>query len=362
MRLASEAAFRHLSVPGRRPARWLPAAELGGARAELARDWHETIGRTSFAGGEPESGCPVESTDNDHIRACEGPMTKWTALAVAALSAIAMAGPARAQSSEPQSSGRPTWNGLPDRFQADVGYFRINLTTTLQLKGSVGPSTEVSFEKDVGLTDTAGTYWLDTTLRLSRRHSVKFGYLSVTRQGEPHSLSRDFEWDGKLYTAGLTTTGMVGMDVLSTYYRLAVVKRDRFDVGLSSGLGYLKLRASINAQGSLTGPGGVIQSVNLDGGGEVGTITGAIGGFFNAWLSKRVVMRGDFMYIMVKPSDREASVTDGRIAVDFYPLSHVGVGTQYKYNQFHYQQSSEDRSLGGTIQYQGIQVYASFLF
>ncbi len=118
------------------------------------------------------------------------------------------------------------------------------------------------------------------------------------------------------------------MDLLSTYYRFAVSKRDRFEIGVATGLGFLQLRASVKAQGSLTGPGGQIKTVNLDESGELGVPTGDIGGYFNAWLSKRVVVRGDYLYILIRPSDMEASVADWRLAVDFYPWRHAGIGVQ----------------------------------
>lgn len=294
-------------------------------------------------------------------------MTKWMTLAAAIAGIVALAVPAVAQAPAdapvPQPPAAPqSWNGLPDRFQIDVGYFRAQMTTGLRLQGSVGPANEVSFEKDLGVQDTAGTYWLDATIRMSRRNSLKINYISVTREGQPRNLTRDFTWNDETYSAGLTASGMIGMDLISTYYRFAVSKRDRFEIGVATGLGYLQLEAAIKAQGSLTGPGGEIQTVDLDDGGRLGAPTGDIGGYFNAWPSKRVAIRGDFLYIVIRPGDMEASVTDWRLAVDYYPLRHVGIGIQYKYNEYRYQQSTEKVSLGGTVSFQGLQLYGSFLF
>jgi hypothetical protein len=293
-------------------------------------------------------------------------MVRLRTLAIVACCIIAGATPAVAQAQTAAAgappSGPPSWNGLPDQFQVDAGYFRINMSTGLKLQGSGGPANDVSFENDLGVSDTASTYWLDATIRMSHRNSFKINYVSVTREGQPRNLTRDFTWDDQVYTAGLTASGTIGMDLISTYYRLAVVKRDRVEIGLATGLGYLKLRAAIKAQGSLTRPGGSVQTVNLDESGTLGVPTGDIGGYFNAWLGKRVVMRGDYLYILIRPADWEASVTDWRLAVDYYPLRHVGVGVQYKYDKFHYQQSAEKATLGGTISFQGLQIYGSFLF
>jgi opacity protein-like surface antigen len=287
-------------------------------------------------------------------------------LAIALFGFTAVTMPALAQAPTaappPQPATKQSWNGLPDRFQIDAGYFRVEMATGLRLEGTVGPANEVSFEKDLGVSDTADTYWLDATIRMSRRNSFKISYISVTREGQPQSLTRDFTWDDKTYSAGLTASGTIGMDVISSYFRFAITKRDRFEAGIATGLGYLQLRAGIKAQGSLTGPGGEVEKVNLDDSGKLGVPTGDIGGYFTAWLTKRVVMRGDFLYFLIRPQDAEASVTDWRVGVDYYPLRNVGVGVQYKYNEFRYQQGIEQGNLGGTVSFQGLQVYGSFLF
>ena len=245
--------------------------------------------------------------------------------------AIAQA-PADAKSAEPAAdTAKTSWNGLPDTFQIDVGYFRLNATTDLRLQGTGGPTNDVSFEKDLGVSDVASTYWLDATLRLGRRHQFKASYLSLTRESDAKTLTRDFGWGDRVYTAGLSASATIGVEVISTYYRLAIVKRDRFEFGPAAGLGYLTLKAGIKAQGSLASPGGQVQTVNLDESGNIGTITGDLGAYVDIWLSKRIVLSGDFLYIMVSPDEKEASVTDSRIAVDFYPWRHVGLGVQSKF-------------------------------
>jgi hypothetical protein len=294
------------------------------------------------------------------------------------LAAVPAVGQPPADAPAAQPSTRQSWNGLPDRFQVDAGYFRVNPTTSLRLQGTVGTATDmgiepwlqgtvgtatdVGFEKDLGVPKTANTFWLDTTIRVGRRSQFKVGYMSFTRQGTAHTLTRDFTWNGDVYTAGLTANGSLGTELFSAYYRLSIIKRDRFEIGPAIGLGWLKLTAAVAAQGSLTLPGGQVKSVSLDESGSLGVPTADIGGFFNAWLAKRVVLRGDFLYLFIEPGDWDASVKDGRIAVDFYPWRHLGFGAQYKYNEYRYDQKVQKASLGGSIAYQGMQIYGSFLF
>jgi len=295
-------------------------------------------------------------------------MKTWSMLAAAGVVMMAMAAPASAQApadaktAQTSSTAKTSWNDLPDRFQIDAGYFRLNAASTLKLTGTLGGGTDVNFERDLGTPKTANTFWLDTTLRMGRRHQIKVGYINFTREGTPRTLTRSFTWNDKVYTAGLTATGSLETALFSTYYRFAIVKRDRFEFGPAAGLGYLKLTAAIGATGTFTKPDGQVSSVNYNDSGSLGVPTGDLGAFFNAWLAKRVVLRGDFLYIMVKPGDWDASVTDGRLGVDFYPWRHVGIGAQYKYNKYSYDRILTQAGLGGSVAYQGFQVYASFLF
>ncbi len=260
-------------------------------------------------------------------------LTTVGAITMALAAPVAAQAPADAQTAQAASTTKTSWNGLPDRFQIDAGYFRLNASSTLRLQGTVGTATDVSFEKDLGVPKTADTLWLDTTIRVGRRSQFKVGYMSFTREGTSHTLTRDFTWNGEVYSAGLTANASLETELFSTYYRLSIIKRDRFEIGPAVGLGWLKLTAAVAAQGSLTMPGGQVKSVSLDDGGSLGVPTADIGAFFNAWLAKRVVLRGDFLYIFIKPEDWDASVKDGRIAVDFYPWRHFGFGAQYKFQR-----------------------------
>jgi hypothetical protein len=271
------------------------------------------------------------------------------------LAAALLVPPASAQS----SAG--TWNDLPDRFQIDTGYFRIGVNTVLRYNGPQG-SGEVDFEQDLGVAEDADTFWVDATWRVGRRHQLKLSYTRLNRQRPDYTLTRDFVWGGETYNAGLSATSTQGNDLLGGYYRFAAVRNDRFEIGPTLGFGYLWLRAGIKATGQVTGPGGTRQTRTLDRSASTGSVTGAVGAYANAWAAKRLVLHADFLYIKVNPGETEASVTDWRLAADYYFTRNVGVGAQYKYNRFMYDRGILSSELGGEVTYQGFQVFASFLF
>jgi predicted porin len=263
------------------------------------------------------------------------------------VAASLLASPALAQS----PSG--TWNGLPDRFQVDTGYFRLSADTKLRYNGSE----DIDFEKDLGVAQDANTFWVDGTWRVGRRHQLELSYTRLTRDRDGVELQREFTWGGETYEAGLRASTSTGSDILGGYYRFALLRNERFEVGPTVGIGYLWLSARVRATGTVNG-----QSRTLDESASTGSITGAVGGYASAWLAKRLVTRADFLYIAVSPGDSEASVSDWRLGADYYFSKNAGLGIQYKYNKYRYDRGVLASELGGEVTYQGFQVFVSFLF
>jgi hypothetical protein len=258
-------------------------------------------------------------------------------------------------------SSAGTGSDLPDRFQIDTGYFRLSADTVLRLNGE--PNTgDVSLERDLGLDPHVDTFWVDATWRVGRRHELKLSYTRHNRDRADYTLQRDFEWGGKTYNAGLSATSTTGTDILGGYYRFAAFRNERFEIGPTIGLGYLWLRAGIRATGSIVGPDGVDVSRSLDESASIGSITGAVGGYANAWPAKRLALRTDFLYVKVSPGESDASLTDWRLGGDYYFTRHAGLGVQYKYNKYTYDRGILVRKLGGEVTYKGLQVFVSFLF
>lgn len=255
-----------------------------------------------------------------------------------------------------QPTSAASWNGLPDRFQIDTGYFRLQADSVLRFKGA-----DVDFEKDLGVDSNVDTFWLDGTWRVGRRHQLKLAFTRIRRDRKSYSLQRDFVWGGETYSAGLEATTTTGTDLLGGYYRFAVVRNDRFEIGPALGVGYLWLDATIAATGTVNTAGGA-ESRSIDRSASTGEITGAIGGYAAAWPAKRLQLQADYLYIRVKPGDSEAAVTDWRVAAYLYFTHHVGVGGQYKFYRYSYDRSIESAQLGGELTFQGGQVFLSLRF
>jgi hypothetical protein len=276
-----------------------------------------------------------------------------TAALAASTLLLVSAAPLRAQSA--------TATDVPDRFVVEAGGYNMFVSTDLTLNSARLGGSTVSLENDLNLPGTVRRGYVEGFWRIARRHQVSLNYGRLNRDGGGISLGRAINWGGVVYQAGVTATGRMDTDVLSGAYRLAVYKNSRFEVGPSLGFGYLWLTAGITAITSVAGPqANTGSTLNQDA--HENTPIGDVGGFANLWAATRVFVRSDLRYIIVNPSDSQASVTQGRASATWYPWRHLGFGGQYSYDKLRYDRSLLSSQLGGSYRYQGFQILASTAF
>ena len=270
---------------------------------------------------------------------------------IAGLAVALFAAPLWAQSSSTSTAD-------VHRLQLDIGYFNLTADTALKYSGgSDGQAGEVNFEKDLGQDNVVDTFWLDSTWRLGRRHQLKLGYTQLSRERKDHTLQRDFVWGGQTYTAGLTADADTSSKILGGYYRFAIVRNDRFEFGPSVGVGHLWMEAGIKATGTVGS-----QTRTLDHTASASSITGALGGYSDVRPVRNLALHADYLYIKVTLDKQEASVTDWRLAGDYFFTRHIGLGAQYKYNKYRQAVGVGSTELGGEIVFQGFQAFLTFRF
>ncbi len=271
--------------------------------------------------------------------------------------ALAVASSALAASARAQPA---PYSDVPDRFRIEAGAFRIGADTNLTFNTGGGATAPVDFE-GLGVPDNATSFYVEGFWRPWRRHQFSLSWYSNSRDGESHTADRDFTWGDRVITAGTSVRGRVGSDYFSGVYRFAAYKNDRFEIGPSLGIGYLTLEAGIAGQisGSV---GGVSGSIPFFVSKDLNQPTGDLGGYFYWWAARRLLVRGDLRYILVKPENSEASVTDGRAAAVYHIWPQVGIGLQYTYTKFRYDRGLMSRELGGNLRYSGGQIVLAGAF
>ena len=250
---------------------------------------------------------------------------------------------------------------VPDKFRLELGGFRIGADTDLTFNLTGGPRPPVDFE-ELAVPDITTKFYIEGFWRPWRRHQFSLSWYKNGRDGDTRTVEREFTWGDRVVTVGSTATGTVSSSYLSGVYRFAAFKNARFEIGPSLGIGYLSLEGGIRGQVSLTGPAGQLVSESFDTSKSVGHPTGDLGGYLYWWPLRRLLVRGDFRYILVKPENSEASIADGRAAVVYHPWRNIGIGLQYTYTKFRYDRDILSRELGGRLRYSGGQVVISGAF
>jgi hypothetical protein len=253
-----------------------------------------------------------------------------------------------------------SYSDVPDKFRIEAGGFRIGSDTELTFNTGGGVAPPVDFE-GLNLPNHAPSFYVEGFWRPWRRHQFSLSWYDNKREGDTRTLDRDITWGDSVIHVGASVTAHVDSSYLSGVYRFAAYKNDRFEIGPSLGLGYLSLDAGISGQGSTTGPGGTVTRP-FDRSKSLGQGTGDVGGYLYWWPLKRLLIRGDLRYIIVKPGDSEASITDGRAAAIYHVTRHVGIGLQYTYNKFRYDREILSSELGGSLRYAGGQVVLTAAF
>jgi hypothetical protein len=264
-------------------------------------------------------------------------------LSAAAAVVLATAVPGRAQGTD-----------VPQRFWIELGGFSVTSDTDLRLSSQRLGGTTISFEEDLDLPDRSNRGFLELFWRAGRRHLISVNVSRLHRDGPGRTIQREINWGDTVFPVGATLNGSVGSDYLSAAYRFAAYKNDTFEIGPAIGLGYLWLKAGVE--------GTTLGGVTFERESSTPSPTGNLGAYIWWWPAKRVLVRGDIRYIIVKPENSEQSITEGRAGVTWYPWTRFGFGAQYLFTKFRAERDILSTELSGQYRYGGVQLVVSFAF
>jgi len=259
-----------------------------------------------------------------------------------------------------QSLAQEPDTDVPQTFWLEVGGFRVASQTNLRLNGSA-PGDDVDFERDLDLPSTTTQGYLEGFWRLGRRHQVSLNFTRIQRDGRQVTIDEQIEWGDDVFRVGAQVQGTTDSDFISGVYRFALVKNEKLEVGPSVGIGHIWITATLTGQAGIgLGDDEAIREVRREA--TASSITGDLGGYLYWWPGRRWLARGDLRYIAVGLDGADASVTEGRASITWYPWRQFGIGAQYSYTKLRYDRDLLVTELGGTYQYDGLQVLVSVAF
>ncbi len=127
-------------------------------------------------------------------------------------------------------------DGIRDRFRVNVGAFFVTHQTFALLNAANRPPIPgIDLESETALPDATTDFRIQAHFKPGRRHKL-FAAFYTMRRSSLTRLEGEIEWDGETFPIGADISAKWNVRVFKFEYRYAIIKRERFDVGLSLGL------------------------------------------------------------------------------------------------------------------------------
>ena len=215
-----------------------------------------------------------------------------------------------------------SWNvhpALQDRWNFQLGAFFSKVDTSAHLNSSTRAlGTQISFENDLGFSDSKTVPSFLGSVRLGDRWKIEGEYLALNRSSSA-AIGRTINWGDKTYTFGT----VVSSDFDSDIYRLSAgysfVKDDKAELGVALGLHVTDFKLSLNASGI---------------GGQTGDTLAPLPtiGVYGAYaFTPRWLLSGRVDYFSLNYQDYDGRLLNFSAGVDYRFARNFGVGAGYRY-------------------------------
>lgn len=273
------------------------------------------------------------------------------------LAAATLALPALAQTGSAYTRQQ---RGMAETFRLDVGGFFQKFDTTVRVGDAQGnPGTNVSFESLLGAPDSQTNIFADGYWRWGPRASLQFAYRRASRSSS-RAVSTDIQFGDQTYHVGGKVDTSIRLDVGELYYAYALVNNGDAEFALMLGVSAFSNRVSLDASGSIAGPGGTVISAQSDSRNLLAPVP-AIGAYLRYALYPKVFTWGKVKGLTATISGRHGSLLSWGAGLDLYFTQHVGIGGGYEYVKLVFEKR-DTRQFAVDYQYKGPTAYVSIAF
>lgn len=247
------------------------------------------------------------------------------ALVVLATLVVSPAGLAYAQETEVEASADPytRWNGVRDRFVAQIGGYFVTHSTFTRLQPRGLPDIPgVDLERDISIPESTTDFRLDGYVRFGNRHRLRVGWWQMDRD-VVKTLTARLEWGDEVYEASTDISARWDTQVIKAEYRYSLFQGARFDVGAALGFFIMDVETGVGIAGSdrlasndtrRTAP---LPMLGLD---------------VEYELARRWLLRGSGQYFAIALDQAlDGKWWEARAAVEFVPLKNFGLGLGYNF-------------------------------
>jgi hypothetical protein len=251
---------------------------------------------------------------------------------------FAVAGGAAAQSGS--SSFYRHQRGMDETFRLNLGGLYPTFDTTVQYGTVTLPGTEITLESDLGLAEKKFALQIDGYLRLGRHARLDFAYQQWNRSASK-ILSRQIVFNGVTYSVGGEVDSTLNVSVGELYYGYSFVNNGDLEIGLGLGASVFFNRASLEAVGTVSGPGGTVGGAAVRESKDFIVPIPALEGYFTFTLMPQLFLNARARGLKATISGSSGSMLQATGTLDLFITSGIGIGGGYNYTRIDYTRDSD---------------------
>ena len=252
---------------------------------------------------------------------------------------------------------RADQNGVPflsSRFGLSGGVYVARARTDYQQGGAHLVGTLVSLEHDLGLEEDTDAARFDLFYRFQPRHAVGLGVIPINRAGH-RVVDRTISFRDLVFSANSDVNTKFDSRLFKLDYRYSFLNDGRVETGISAGVSTYWYYVSMEGQASLadtSGGGGTTQLRNSTS--NIVAPIPTVGIFTVCALRKDLIFRGSAEFFSINVGDFSGKLTDGKVALDYFPLHWLGIGVGFAGTSMGLNYNSGNEKANVDYRYSGI--------
>ena len=214
-----------------------------------------------------------------------------------------------------------------DTVSFRIGGYITSWDTKVRADGQTSRGTEVDFDRDFGLDDSATIGYVGVTWRPWEKH--EFGLTYYQNDGDAtRTITRDITFQDTTYRTNSIVSADVGIDAYEAYYVWWAGSKENWALGPRVGLIWYRMDVALALQVDASGTafGGAVRE---EASADLPSLT--IGGAWRWTPGGHGQWRigADAGYFQANVDNVDANVTFGRIGVEWFPWERSGFSLDY---------------------------------
>lgn len=240
-----------------------------------------------------------------------------------------------------------------DRVAVRLGGFAVRFDTNVRVDSeTLGVGTQFDLEDQTNLRRNKTQARLDGHVRFGKRHRLDYGAV-LFRRSSSNTIDEQIQFGDTIFDVDVDVATRFKNDVYKIAYRYDVVRRPRFDLGLSFGFSAFVIDVGLEA----TGAGGGMVSAETE---DFVAPVPVIGIHADVKLAQKWYLRTGGEFFDVSVDGVKGNLSDIRLAVDWFPFKHFGFGAGYNRSRLTYEDVAAP-TVDVSYTYAGAMVYASYV-